>query len=118
MASLADYIRTGVPFSNEQLILAIHCLINITALPSVQPSARISIIAPKSETQQTMSGAYKIFGRTYQAHQLAIATLSVVALCVMPNPFAAKKPKTVELNASSPEEEEFIKNYLEKHSKA
>lgn len=65
-----------------------------------------------------MSGAYKIFGRTYQAHQLAIATLSVVALCVMPNPFAAKKPKTVELNASSPEEEEFIKNYLEKHSKA
>ncbi|KAL3229773.1 ATP synthase subunit K, mitochondrial [Nakaseomyces bracarensis] len=62
-----------------------------------------------------MGAAYQILGRTFQPHQLAIATLSLLAIAAAPNPFAAKKTREVELNASSKEEEKFIKEYLEKH---
>lgn len=64
-----------------------------------------------------MGAAYQILGRTVQPHQLAIATLSLVALAAAPNPFAGKKVKEVEINAGSKEEEKFIKEYLEKHEK-
>ncbi|CAB4257219.1 similar to Saccharomyces cerevisiae YOL077W-A ATP19 Subunit k of the mitochondrial F1F0 ATP synthase, which is a large enzyme complex required for ATP synthesis [Maudiozyma barnettii] len=63
-----------------------------------------------------MGSAYKIFGRTFQPHQLAIATLATVAVIAAPNPFAAKKPKVAEIKAESAEEEAFIKAYIEKHS--
>lgn len=62
-----------------------------------------------------MGSAYQILGRSFQPHQLAIGTLSLVALVAMPNPFAAKKANEVEIQASSKEEEKFIKEYLEKH---
>lgn len=63
-----------------------------------------------------MGGAYKILGRTFQPHQLAIATLTTVAVIAAPNPFAAKKPKVAEIKAESAEEEAFIKTYIEKHT--
>lgn len=55
-------------------------------------------------------------GRTFLPHQLAIATLATVAVFAVPNPFAAKKPRELALDAGSKEEEDFIKNYLEKHT--
>ncbi|GMM57974.1 F1F0 ATP synthase subunit K [Maudiozyma humilis] len=63
-----------------------------------------------------MGSSYQILGRTFQPHQLAIATLSLVAIVAAPNPFAAKKPRVVDIQASSPEEEAFIKTYVAKHS--
>ncbi|AQZ11499.1 ATP19 (YOL077W-A) [Zygosaccharomyces parabailii] len=65
-----------------------------------------------------MGHAYQILGRTCQPHQIAIATLGFVALLAAPNPFSKKQPKTVDFSASSPEEEKFIKEYVQKHSKA
>lgn len=65
-----------------------------------------------------MGHAYQILGRTFQPHQIAIATFGLVALLAAPNPFAKKQPKTVDISAGSPEEEKFIKEYVEKHSKA
>ncbi|CAK9436799.1 uncharacterized protein LODBEIA_P13210 [Lodderomyces beijingensis] len=64
-----------------------------------------------------MGAAYHIMGKTVQPHQLALATLGLVSLLVLPNPFAAK-PKHPSINASSPEEEKFVKAFLEKHAKA
>ena len=63
-----------------------------------------------------MGSTYEILGRTFQPHQLAIATLSLVAIVAAPNPFAAKKPRVVDLQAGSPEEEAFIQTYIAKHS--
>lgn len=62
-----------------------------------------------------MGSAYQILGRTYQPHQLALATLGLLTLMVIPKPFARKQPKVVEIKADSKEEEKFIKEYLEKH---
>lgn len=62
-----------------------------------------------------MGSAYQILGRTYQPHQLALATLGLLTLVVMPNPFAKKQPKMVDIKGDSKDEEQFIKNYLEKH---
>ncbi|KAI5961393.1 ATP19 [Candida pseudojiufengensis] len=63
-----------------------------------------------------MGAAYTIFGRQVPSHQLAIATLSLVALLVVPNPFATK-PAHPPIKASSPEEEKFVKEWLAKHDK-
>lgn len=62
-----------------------------------------------------MGSAYQILGRTYQPHQLALATIGLLSLVVMPNPFSKKQPKVVDIKADSKEEEQFIKEYLEKH---
>lgn len=65
-----------------------------------------------------MGAGYQILGRHVPSHQLALGTLGLVALIVAPNPFAAKKPKSVDFNAGSKEEEQFIQNYLAKHAEA
>ncbi|CAR26267.1 hypothetical protein ZYGR_0H00750 [Zygosaccharomyces rouxii] len=65
-----------------------------------------------------MGNAYHILGRTVQPHQISLATLSLVALLAVPNPFAKKQPQTLDFAASSADEEKFIKNYVEQHSKA
>lgn len=62
-----------------------------------------------------MGAGYQILGRHVPSHHLALGTLGLVALLVVPNPFAAKKPKSVNFGAGSKEEEQFIENYLAKH---
>lgn len=64
-----------------------------------------------------MGAAYQILGKSVLPHQLALGTIGLVALLVVPNPFSAKKSKTVEFNSSSKEEEQFINEYITKHSK-
>lgn len=65
-----------------------------------------------------MGSAYHILGRTVQPYQISLATLSLVAFLAVPNPFAKKQPKTLDFAASSSDEEKFISDYVEKHSKA
>ncbi|ODQ57090.1 hypothetical protein WICANDRAFT_65352 [Wickerhamomyces anomalus NRRL Y-366-8] len=60
-----------------------------------------------------MGSAYVIFGKTVPAHYISIATLSAALLVALPNPFAAAQT-TPKINASSPEEEKFINDYLKK----
>lgn len=62
-----------------------------------------------------MSNAYQIMGRTFQAYQLALMTIGVLGFFIVPNPFARSKPPTIKIQASSKEEEEFIKDYLKRH---
>ncbi|CAH2450117.1 hypothetical protein PP7435_CHR3-1075 [Komagataella phaffii CBS 7435] len=62
-----------------------------------------------------MGAAYTILGKTFQPHQLALATIGLVTLLAIPKPGGAKKETTPQINASSPEEEAFIKEYLAKH---
>lgn len=62
-----------------------------------------------------MGSAYTILGRSIPSHQLAIATLSAVVLLVAPKPWGPPAPKHPSINASSPEEEKFVKEYLAKH---
>lgn len=62
-----------------------------------------------------MGSTYQILGRTYQPHQLALATIGLLTFIAIPNPFAKKQPKTVDIKTDSKEEEQFIKEYLEKH---
>ncbi|EGW32522.1 uncharacterized protein SPAPADRAFT_61584 [Spathaspora passalidarum NRRL Y-27907] len=64
-----------------------------------------------------MGAAYTILGRTFQPHQLAIATLGAVVYLVAPKPWAAKEVSAgPAINASSPEEEKFVKEWLAKHT--
>lgn len=63
-----------------------------------------------------MGAAYHIFGKTVQPHQLALATLGSVVLLVIPKPWTVK-PAHPSINASSPEEEKFVKEWLAKHEK-
>lgn len=65
-----------------------------------------------------MGNAYHILGRTVQPHQISLATLSLITLLAVPNPFTKKQPKALDFTASSTDEEKFIKNYVEQHSKA
>ncbi|KAK9478701.1 hypothetical protein V1514DRAFT_306259 [Lipomyces japonicus] len=62
-----------------------------------------------------MAGAYHIFGRTFKAHQLSIATLStafgIVAL-LKAGGKPAEPVTTPPINAASPEEEDFVKTFL------
>jgi len=44
-----------------------------------------------------------------------LATIGLVTLLAIPKPGGAKKETTPQINASSPEEEAFIKEYLAKH---
>lgn len=63
-----------------------------------------------------MGAAYTILGRTVQPHQLALGTLGLVSLLVVPNPFKSKPAAKPVYSSSSKEEEDFIKAYLEKHT--
>ena len=63
-----------------------------------------------------MGAAYHILGRTVQPHQLAIATLGTVVFFTLPKPWGAPQPTTPPINAASPEEEKYIKDFLAKHT--
>ncbi|AAS52705.1 AER021Cp [Eremothecium gossypii ATCC 10895] len=62
-----------------------------------------------------MGAAYTILGRTFQPHQLSLATIGLASLLVIPNPFKKAEAKPV-WKAASEDEEKFIQEYLEKHS--
>ncbi|KAK9434105.1 hypothetical protein V1505DRAFT_361346 [Lipomyces doorenjongii] len=62
-----------------------------------------------------MAGAvYHILGRAVKPHQLAIATLGTTALLVYGSTGGKKSEKAAlpPINASSPEEEDFVKTFL------
>lgn len=63
-----------------------------------------------------MGSAYHILGRSVPSHQLAIGVLSAVVLVALPKPWGAPAPKHPPINAGSKEEEDFIKQWLVKHS--
>lgn len=62
-----------------------------------------------------MGAAYQIFGKTVQPHQLSIATLGLVTLLALPKPWGPTAPKHPAIDASSKEEETFVKEYMKKH---
>ncbi|CAI4051126.1 hypothetical protein N7582_005122 [Saccharomyces uvarum] len=62
-----------------------------------------------------MGAAYHVMGKAIPPHQLAIGTLGLLSLLVVPNPFKRAKPKTVDIKTGNKEEEQFIENYLKKH---
>ncbi|KAK9320731.1 hypothetical protein V1517DRAFT_328533 [Lipomyces orientalis] len=62
-----------------------------------------------------MAGAvYHILGRAFKPHQLAIATLGTTGLLVFGLSGGSKSEKASmpPINASSPEEEDFVKTFL------
>ncbi|EMG49478.1 ATP19 ATP synthase subunit K [Candida maltosa Xu316] len=63
-----------------------------------------------------MGASYQVFGKTVQAYQLSLATLGGAALLVVPKPWGPPKPTSPAINAASPEEEKFVKEWLAKHS--
>ncbi|CAN3359390.1 ATP synthase subunit K, mitochondrial [Diutina catenulata] len=65
-----------------------------------------------------MGAAYHIMGRAVPPHQLALATLGLVTFIAMPKPWGPAAPKHPEINASSKEEEAFIKKFLQDNLKA
>lgn len=62
-----------------------------------------------------MVATYTIMGRVVPSHHIALATLGLTSLLAIPNPFKSKPAPTVKIDASSPEEEAFIKKYLSEH---
>lgn len=62
-----------------------------------------------------MASAYQILGRSVPSHHLALATLGLVVYLVMPKPWGAAPPAHPAVNASSPEEEKFIQDFLAKN---
>ncbi|EGV64720.1 F1F0 ATP synthase subunit k [Yamadazyma tenuis] len=62
-----------------------------------------------------MAAAYTILGKSVPSHQLAIATLGAVAFVCIPKPWAPPAPAHPPTNASSAEEEKFIKEFLSKN---
>lgn len=63
-----------------------------------------------------MAAAYSILGRSVPSHQLALATLGAVVFLVIPKPWGPPAPKHPSVNASSPEEEKFVKEWLAKNA--
>lgn len=63
-----------------------------------------------------MGAAYNILGKQVQPQFLALGTIGAVLLAVVPKPWAAAAPKKdlVAAAAGSPEEEKFIREYVEK----
>lgn len=62
-----------------------------------------------------MGASYNILGRAVAPHFLALGTIGAVVLLVVPKPWNATPKKEAKIEASSPEEEKFIKEYLDKH---
>lgn len=62
-----------------------------------------------------MGAAYTILGKSVQPHILALATLGAVVFVASPKPWGPAKAAHPSINASSPEEEKFIKDFLAKH---
>ncbi|WPK26726.1 hypothetical protein PUMCH_004086 [Australozyma saopauloensis] len=63
-----------------------------------------------------MGAAYTILGRSVPPHYLALATIGAVGLVVAPKPWGNAKEAHAPINASSPEEEKFVKEFVAKHS--
>ncbi|AWU77391.1 uncharacterized protein C5L36_0D01280 [Pichia kudriavzevii] len=62
-----------------------------------------------------MGANYNLLGRSIPPHYLSLATIGAVVLLAAPKPWAPAVKKEAEINASSKEEEAFVKAYLEKH---
>lgn len=62
-----------------------------------------------------MAAAYQILGRSVPSHQLSIATLLGVVYIASPKPWAPAPPAHPLIDAASPEEEQFIKDFLAKN---
>lgn len=63
-----------------------------------------------------MGAAYQILGRSVPPHQLALGTIGAVVLLCLPKPWSATPKKEAKIEAANPDEEKFIKAYLEKHA--
>lgn len=61
-----------------------------------------------------MGAAYNIFGRSVQPHVLAMATLGAVVFVAVPKPWGPPKPTHPPIDAASPEEDTFVKDFLAK----
>ncbi|GMG25152.1 unnamed protein product [Ambrosiozyma monospora] len=64
-----------------------------------------------------MGSAYQLFGKVIQPYQLSLGTLGAVLLLVAPKPWSVKPKLEAKIDASSPEEEKFITEFLAKHEK-
>lgn len=51
-----------------------------------------------------------------QPHQLAIATLGLAVFVLAPKPWGPPAATHPAINASSPEEDKFVKDFLAKHA--
>ncbi|CUM63327.1 uncharacterized protein PRCAT00000898001 [Priceomyces carsonii] len=63
-----------------------------------------------------MTATYQILGRSVGSHQLALATLGAVVFLAVPKPWGPPKATTPAINASSPDEEKFVKEWLAKNT--
>lgn len=63
-----------------------------------------------------MAAAYTILGKSVPSHQLALLTLGAVVFVTIPKPWGPPAPTHPPINASSAEEEKFIKDFLAKNS--
>lgn len=69
----------------------------------------------ETTTSTEMAATYTIAGKVIPSHYLSIATLSLVTLLILPNPFKTVPVKQPKIEGSSPEETAFIKKYIEEH---
>lgn len=59
-----------------------------------------------------MGATYKVLGKSVPAYLLAIATISSVVFLVVPKPWNKNKAVHPPINASTLEEEAFVKDYV------
>lgn len=57
-----------------------------------------------------MGAAYQIFGKTFQPHQLALATLGSVVLLVLPKPWGPPSPTHHQLKPPLQKKKNSFKN--------
>lgn len=63
-----------------------------------------------------MGATYNVLGRAVPSHYLAIATIVSVVFVAAPKPWNNVKLAHPPINAASPEEEKYVKEYLAKHA--
>lgn len=69
-----------------------------------------------TSTTFQMGAAYNILGKSVQPHVLALGTLGALVFVTIPKPWGPAKPTHPAINAASPEEEKFVKDFLAKHA--
>ena len=57
-----------------------------------------------------MGCTYQILGRTYQPHQLVLATLGLITFIDIPKSFMNKQPKLVDINAKLRKKNNLLKD--------
>ncbi|CCD23320.1 F1F0 ATP synthase subunit k NDAI_0B02850 [Naumovozyma dairenensis CBS 421] len=62
-----------------------------------------------------MGSAYQIMGRSVPSHYLAMGTIGLVSLCILPSLVGGKKEKVASINAISDDEDAFVRKYLQEH---